>query len=106
MGNKALALEESKLALRCLKLSMLLIYLFVYSVSTATDCKVDWPTGAREIYPADAFIARPLLNLYNLHINIALGKNILIFVANILCTLHRLTPLVRLHMKLLLRQEI
>lgn len=55
-------------------MSMLLIYLFVYSVSTATDCKVDWPTGAREIYPADAFIARPLLNLYNLHINIALGK--------------------------------
>lgn len=53
---------------------MLLIYLFVYIVSTATDCKVDWLKGAKEIYPADAFIARHLLNLYNLHINIALGK--------------------------------
>lgn len=55
---------------------MLLIYLFVYIVSTATDCKVDWLKGAKEIYPADAFIARHLLNLYNYTLILHLEKNI------------------------------
>lgn len=80
---------------------MLLIYLFVYIVSTATDCKVDWLKGAKEIYPADAFIARHLLNLYNLHINIALGKKHMNLCCKVL-SMH-FAPFVRMHMKLFLR---